>query len=269
MRTARSCRRTTGRSAMCSRKRACFRISRSGAIFCSARRATAAAAKPAIGCDEVVELLGLARLLDRAHAIFRAASASGSRSAARCCRSRKLLLMDEPLSALDRGDQERDPAVSRAAARPAQPAGGLHHARHGRGRAPGRPDGADGKRPRDRRRGARRLAERSVLAACGCARRRGELDGVVQASDEAYGLVTLKVRGGSLIVPAPPAPVGERRRLRVIAGDVSLTREAPGPSSILNVLPARIVSMKSVGSNEIIVVVALARTAPARACCRA
>jgi molybdate transport system ATP-binding protein len=83
------------------------------------------------------------------------------------------------------------------------------------------------------------------------------LDGVVQASDEAYGLVTLKVRGGSLTVPAPPAPVGERRRIRVIAGDVSLTREAPGPSSILNVLPARILSMKSVGSNEIIVVVAL------------
>jgi molybdate transport system ATP-binding protein len=47
------------------------------------------------------------------------------------------------------------------------------------------------------------------------------------------------------------------RRIRVIAGDVSLTREAPGPSSILNVLPARILSMKPVDSNEIVVVVAL------------
>ena len=82
-------------------------------------------------------------------------------------------------------------------------------------------------------------------------------DGVVEASDKAYGLLTLKIRGGSLTVPAPPAPVGERRRIRVIAGDVSLTREAPGPSSILNVLPARILSMKPVDSNEIIVVVAL------------
>jgi molybdate transport system ATP-binding protein len=60
-----------------------------------------------------------------------------------------------------------------------------------------------------------------------------------------------------LTAPAPPAPVGERRRIRVIAGDVSLTREAPGPSSILNVLPARIVSMKPVDSNEVVVVVAL------------
>jgi molybdate transport system ATP-binding protein len=83
------------------------------------------------------------------------------------------------------------------------------------------------------------------------------LDGVVQANDEAYGLVTLKVRGGSLTAPALPAPVGERRRIRVVAGDVSLAREAPGPSSILNILPARVVSTKAVDSNEVVVVVAL------------
>ena len=82
-------------------------------------------------------------------------------------------------------------------------------------------------------------------------------DGVVQASDEAYGLVTLQVRGGVLTAPGPPAVIGGRRRIRVIAGDVSLTREAPGPSSILNVLPARILSMKPVDSSEMIVVVAL------------
>jgi molybdate transport system ATP-binding protein len=82
-------------------------------------------------------------------------------------------------------------------------------------------------------------------------------DGIVQASDEAYGLVTLKIRGGMLTAPAPPAPVDERRRIRVIASDVSLTREPPAPSSILNVLPARVVSTKPVDSSEIIVVVAL------------
>ncbi len=60
-----------------------------------------------------------------------------------------------------------------------------------------------------------------------------------------------------LNAPAPPAPVGERRRIRVIASDVSLTREAPAPSSILNVLPARIVSMKSLDTNEVVAVVAL------------
>ena len=83
------------------------------------------------------------------------------------------------------------------------------------------------------------------------------IDGVVQASDEAYGLLALKVRGGVLTAPAPAAPVGERRRIRVIASDVSLTRQAPAPSSILNVLPARIVSMKPLETNEVVVVVAL------------
>jgi molybdate transport system ATP-binding protein len=82
-------------------------------------------------------------------------------------------------------------------------------------------------------------------------------DGVVPESDEAYGLVTLQVRGGSLTVPAPPAGIGERRRIRVIAGDVSLAREAPGPSSILNIPPARILSMKAIDANETVAVVAL------------
>ena len=57
--------------------------------------------------------------------------------------------------------------------------------------------------------------------------------------------------------PAAEAAIGERRRVRVIAGDVSLARDAPGPSSILNVLAARIVSMKPIDSNEVVVVVTL------------
>ena len=42
-----------------------------------------------------------------------------------------------------------------------------------------------------------------------------------------------------------------------MAGDVSLARERPGLSSILNVLPGRIVSVKPVDGNEIVVVIAL------------
>ena len=61
----------------------------------------------------------------------------------------------------------------------------------------------------------------------------------------------------SLTAPAASAAIGERRRIRVIAGDVSLAREAPGPSSILNVLPARIVAMKPIDANEIVAVLAL------------
>jgi molybdate transport system ATP-binding protein len=65
------------------------------------------------------------------------------------------------------------------------------------------------------------------------------------------------VRGGALIALAPQAAIGEHRRVRVIAGDVSLAREPPGLSSILNILPARIVSAKQVDADEIIAVLAL------------
>jgi molybdate transport system ATP-binding protein len=83
------------------------------------------------------------------------------------------------------------------------------------------------------------------------------LDGVIEAYDARYGLLRLGVRGGSFTVPAPPVRIGEHRRIRVIAEDVSLARNSPGSSSILNVLPARIVSGKAVGSGELVVVIAL------------
>ena len=63
---------------------------------------------------------------------------------------------------------------------------------------------------------------------------------MIEAREDCYGLITIGVRGGSLVAPAAGGAVGERRRIRVIAGDVSLTHGAPAPSSILNVLPARI-----------------------------
>ena len=40
------------------------------------------------------------------------------------------------------------------------------------------------------------------------------------------------------------------RTLRVLAGDVSLAPAPPGPSSILNVLPARVLSIKTVAANR-------------------
>ena len=63
--------------------------------------------------------------------------------------------------------------------------------------------------------------------------------------------------GGRFVAPAPPAPIGEHRRIRIVARDVSLAREPPGPSSILNILPGRVVSAKPVESNEMLAVVAL------------
>jgi molybdate transport system ATP-binding protein len=83
------------------------------------------------------------------------------------------------------------------------------------------------------------------------------LDGVIEAYDPGYGLVTVAVKGGRLIAPGEPAAVGDRRRVRILAGDVSLALEDLGPSSMLNSEPARIVSAKVIDGHEMLVVLAL------------
>jgi molybdate transport system ATP-binding protein len=86
------------------------------------------------------------------------------------------------------------------------------------------------------------------------------LKGVVESSDSKFGLAHVSIPGGVLIAPPPPPPtgaVGELRRIRILASDVSLAREQPASSSILNVLPARIVSMRPLDQYEALVVVSL------------
>ncbi len=210
-----------------------------------------------IAFDEVVELLGITALLDRSPARLSGGERQRVAIGRALLSQPKLLLMDEPLSALDRATKnEILPFLERLRDRLSLPIIYITHSI------------AEVERLADqivlmhkgRVIGAGRLEEIESDPALPLALARDAavtLDGVVQASDEAYGLVTLEVRGGSLTVPAPSAPPGERRRIRIIAGDVSLAREAPKLSSILNVLPARVVSMKAVDANEIVAVLAL------------
>jgi molybdate transport system ATP-binding protein len=210
-----------------------------------------------IAFDEVVELLGLTSLLDRSPGKLSGGERQRVAIGRALLSQPKLLLMDEPLSALDRATKDEIlPFLERLRDRLSLPIIYITHSI------------AE----------VERLADQIVLIEKGRVIGAGPLeeiesdpalplavardaavafDGVIEARDEAYGLVTLKVRGGSLVAPAAEGAVGERRRIRVIAGDVSLTRGAPAPSSILNVLPARIVSMKPIDANEIVAVLAL------------
>ena len=85
------------------------------------------------------------------------------------------------------------------------------------------------------------------------------LRGVVTACDPKFGLSSVSVPGAVLIAPPPPATgaIGEPRRLRILASDVSLARENQTRSSILNVLPARVAAVKPLDRYEVMVVVAL------------
>jgi molybdate transport system ATP-binding protein len=83
------------------------------------------------------------------------------------------------------------------------------------------------------------------------------LDARVVAHDAADGLLVLEVDGGRFITPGVAAVVGSRKRIRVGAGDISLSRQMPGPSTILNVLPARVLSSSAAGDYEVAAVLGL------------
>jgi len=210
-----------------------------------------------IGFDEVIDLLGLARLLERSpHHL-----SGGERQRVAIGRALlsqpKLLLMDEPLSALDRlTKNEILPFLERLHARLSLPVIYISH------------DMAE----------IERLADHLILMQHGSVIGAGplpvlqsdptlplagireaavSLDATVEAYDHKYGLLTLRVDGGRLSVPATSVAIGGRQRLRISASDVSLSRSAPQPSSILNVLPARIVARSILGHGEVIAVLAL------------
>lgn len=209
-----------------------------------------------IAWDEVIELLGLAPLLDRAPDRL----SGGERQRVAIGRALfsqpALLLMDEPLSALDR--QTRDeilPFLERLHETLSLPVLYVSH------------DMAEVERLADHlvlmREGSivatgplTELQSDPALPLAAARDAAVSLDAVVEAHDPEYGLLTLAVKGGVFWTPAADRPTGSRLRLRIAAGDVSLTREARPQSTILNVLAARILSATQRG-NEMIVVLGL------------
>jgi len=210
-----------------------------------------------IGYDEVIELLGLVQLLDRSpHNL-----SGGERQRVAIGRALlsqpKLLLMDEPLSALDRPTKsEILPFLERLHARLSLPVFYISHdmseierladhlilMQHGHVVSAGP---------------LQVLQSDPSLPLAGAREAAVGLDATVEAYDTAYGLLTLRVGGGRLLAPAPPVAAGNRQRVRIAASDVSIARTAPDANSILNVMPARIVSSSPLGHGEVIVVLAL------------
>ena len=83
------------------------------------------------------------------------------------------------------------------------------------------------------------------------------LDGKIEAHDAAYGLTRLAVKGGTLLVPELDDVVGTVKRIRVRASDVNLARDAPTGSSIINSLPARVLSSGPNGRHRVNVLIGL------------
>ena len=213
--------------------------------------------RPQIDFDEVVDLLGLRRLLDRSPTNLSGGERQRVGIGRALLTQPKLLLMDEPLSALDRKTKnEILPFIEKLRDHFAVPIFYITH------------DLTE----------VERLADQVVLLDRGHVVMAGplaelqsnpdsplaasreaavSLKGVVTSFDPRYGLLNIALPGGTLIAPSPPAEIGETRRIRILASDVSLAREAPGRSSILNVLPASVVAIRPLDPYETLVVVAL------------
>jgi molybdate transport system ATP-binding protein len=75
----------------------------------------------------------------------------------------------------------------------------------------------------------------------------------VAQHDTAYGLSELTVNGHSLWVNHLPHAVGQSRRIRVPARDVSVCRQRPSDSSILNILPVSVVEIEETNAAKLLI----------------
>lgn len=83
------------------------------------------------------------------------------------------------------------------------------------------------------------------------------IDATVAAHDVPNHLTQLSFEGGALWVGRVDRTIGSKVRARALARDVSLALEMPGPSSILNVLAARVVEVRDNGPDRVAVRLAL------------
>jgi molybdate transport system ATP-binding protein len=212
-------------------------------LLYGASRADKARSGGGLALDGIVRLLGIAHLLERSPA----ALSGGERqrvAVGRALLSRPdILLMDEPLSALDRMTKgEILPYFEMLHETVALP---ILYVSHDLGEI-------------------ERLADTIILLEAGrvvaggpladlqtdphlplltAAEASVVLNGRITEVDSTFGLTRFAIDGGELIAPGICGTIGHNSRLRVTASDVSLSRTAATDSTILNRLPARIESI--------------------------
>jgi len=206
-----------------------------------------------VSLDQAVELLGIGHLLDRKPDALSGGERQRVGIARALAVSPRILLMDEPLAALDlKRKQEILPYLERLHDELEIPVLYVSHS----------PDEVA------------RLADHLVAMDGGQVIANGPLNetltrldlplahfddagAVIEAAvaqqDEKYHLTRLDFPGGHLWVGKVEHPFGTRVRARVLARDVSIATQAPQGSSISNILNARIEEIRDEGPGKVIV----------------
>jgi molybdate transport system ATP-binding protein len=204
--------------------------------------------------DQVVEWLGLGHLIERGDpALFSGGERQRVAIGRALLTSPRILLMDEPLSALDTASkQDILPYLERLHRELSIPVLYVSHALDE----------------------VARLADHLVLLEKGRVIASGALgetlarldlpiahfddagaviDAVVAQHDENYSLSRVDFSGGNLWVGRVPQMPGGQVRARVLARDVSIATQQPHGSSITNILPARIAEIHHEGADKVMV----------------
>lgn len=77
------------------------------------------------------------------------------------------------------------------------------------------------------------------------------IEGIIAEHDEKYQLTRLDIAGGNLWVGQVQQALGKRMRARVLARDVSIATHAPQGSSINNILPATLIELREEAGGKV------------------
>jgi molybdate transport system ATP-binding protein len=204
-----------------------------------------------IQLDEAADMLGIAHLMARMPGHLSGGERQRVAIARALLTSPSLLLMDEPLSALDAARKaEILPYLERLHQQASMPVVYVTHALDE----------------------AARLADYMVLMEAGKVQASGStaevlsrldlplshldeaaavIEGVVDLHDPAYGQSRLSVNGLPLWVGLSKVPVGQRVRARILARDVSVALSQAHDTSISNILPAAILQCRDDGPDTV------------------